>query len=71
MLKYSTGDLLYWWKATTLCEAEFGPINQTVTDKITGRTTNNHGKWEMQRRKIAFRYEKDLMFFLLKYESKQ
>jgi hypothetical protein len=53
-------------KVRTLCIEYFGEMHEQIVNRVTGRKTDNHGNWEFQLYyKVAFRYEKDLMLFLL------
>jgi len=68
MAKWHKVEGTFWTKQDTVkafCEEHFGPENRS---KLTpaGRITNNHGRWELKQGELKFRYEKDLVWFMLK-----
>jgi len=49
------------------CEEMFGPKHHVVKDRVTGKQRDNHGNWDYERGYLLFRYEKDYLWFMLKY----
>ena len=54
-------------KVEKLCIERFGKKHEYKYNSITKRKTDNHGNWEFisYSYQVAFRYEKDLVVFLL------
>lgn len=49
-----------------VCGKNFGPEHEVKRNRTTGRIRDNHGNWELtQNGTLRFRYEKDLLWFLM------
>lgn len=68
-LKYKTNDtfITHRMKVIELCTARFGIEHGVRYNPTTDTQIDNHGNWEtdLYTYRITFRYEKDLIMFLL------
>lgn len=67
--KYTTNETfsIHYNKILALCTEKFGPEHSVTNNPITNRKIDNHGNWKvvLYSYRVSFRYEKDLMMFLL------
>ncbi len=52
-------------KVMELCEKQFGQEHSRTYNNITQKYKDNHGNWKYVKGQLKFRYQKDMMWFLL------